>query len=74
VLFSSAAKGLEELGQLTATGDLTPMTEATFWACEEYPSDKAISFVVPSELKPDDYVICIRRLDEPAGCGTFTVQ
>jgi hypothetical protein len=74
VLYSSASQGLEELGQLTTTGDLTPMTEATFTPCYEYPSDKAMSFVVPTELEPDDYVVCIWHLDDTAGCGTFTVS
>jgi hypothetical protein len=74
VLYLSQSQGLEELGQLTTTGDLTPMTEATVTPCYEYPSDSAISFVVPTELDPDDYVVCIWRLEDTAGCGTITVS
>jgi hypothetical protein len=74
VLYSSASYGLEELGQLTTTGNLTPMTEATVTPCYEYPSDKPMSFAVPTELEPDDYVVCIWHLDDTAGCGTFTVS
>jgi len=73
VLYSAVSDGLQELGQLTTTGDLTPMTDATFTPCHEYPSDNAMSFVVPAGLKPDDYVVCIWQLDDTAGCGTFTV-
>ena len=60
-------------GCLTATGDLTSMAEATFTPCEEYPSDDSISFVVPADLVPDDYVVCVWKPEEPSGCGTFAV-
>lgn len=61
------------VGQLQPDGPFLPGPVVTWLACVTEPGTESHSYTIPVDLAPGDYVLCVTRQLDAAGCATITV-